>query len=295
MKTVGIDEIKSSMALEISAGRLSVIDDFLGKVSYDLDLPIKFDLCALALCHSGEAEVVLDDAKHTLRADYLMVISPDSVLERFKPTKGKCNLSLIIIAPADRFRSIVISRHLWAMMVRIRKNPVFKLNAKEKQFALSYNDLVSQALKIKTGQIYTEQVMNSLTDAFFYHLLNMLCYKTGYQPRNEGKGQGERVFQLFIDEVAKCGGKAVTVEEIADKLCVSTKYLARVVKDNSDMTPSQWITEYTIRRVIWELRHTNKTMKDIAIDLGFPNPSSFGTFFRRHEGVSPAAYRYLNR
>ena len=295
MKTVGTDSIKSPLALEISSGRLSVIDDFMGKVSYDLDFPIKFDLCALALCHSGEAEFVLDDARHILRSDNLMVISPDSVLERFHPIKGDCSVSLIMIAPAERFRSIVVSRHLWAMMLRIRKNPVFKLTAKEKQFALSFNDLVSQAFKSKSGHIYTEQVMYSLTDAFFYQLLNMLCQKTGYQPRNEGKGQGERVFQRFIDEVAKCEGKAVTVEEIADKLCISTKYLARVVRDNSDMTPSQWITEYTIRRVIWELRHTDKTMKDIAIDLGFPNASSFGTFFRRHEGVSPAAYRYLNR
>ena len=35
-------------------------------------------------------------------------------------------------------------------------------------------------------------------------------------------------------------------------------------------------------------------IKTIASDLGFPNASSFGTYFRHHIGLSPAAYRKQN-
>ena len=82
---------------------------------------------------------------------------------------------------------------------------------------------------------------------------------------------------------------------MADRLCVSPKYLARIVRVNSGMTPSQWMDEYTMREIVRELRRTDKSMKDISMSLGFPNPSSFGTFFRKHAGMSPASYRQINQ
>ena len=200
-----------------------------------------------------------------------------------------------MIAAPERYKSIVIDSKLWDLMMSIRKHPVLRLNPREMELALAYKELVSQALQIHRNSPFNDKVLGSLADAFFYELLNVLSSRLPYMSRPAKRSRGQRVFLAFIDEINANGGKYTSVESVADKLCVSTKYLARVVKQNSGMSPSAWMDEYTMRAIIADLRHSNKSMKAISMAYGFPNPSSFGTFFRRHAGVSPAAYRVLNR
>lgn len=40
-----------------------------------------------------------------------------------------------------------------------------------------------------------------------------------------------------------------------------------------------------------EKKNTNMTIQQIACELSFPNASSFGTFFKKHTGLSPKNYR----
>ena len=39
------------------------------------------------------------------------------------------------------------------------------------------------------------------------------------------------------------------------------------------------------------LDSTNKTVAEISDEFNFPNPSSFGTFFKKQTGMSPQKYR----
>ena len=39
------------------------------------------------------------------------------------------------------------------------------------------------------------------------------------------------------------------------------------------------------------MKNTNMTIQQIACELSLPNASSFGTFFKKHTGLSPKNYR----
>ena len=39
------------------------------------------------------------------------------------------------------------------------------------------------------------------------------------------------------------------------------------------------------------MKNTNMTIQQIACELSFPKASSFGTFFKKHTGLSPKNYR----
>ncbi|MGD0349245.1 MAG: helix-turn-helix transcriptional regulator [Verrucomicrobiota bacterium] len=39
------------------------------------------------------------------------------------------------------------------------------------------------------------------------------------------------------------------------------------------------------------LRETKKSMVDVALDMGYANPSHFAQLFRRETGLSPSDYR----
>ena len=295
MRIIGPENLKAPGAVEVSAGRLSILDKFAGTHPQEFEFPIKFQISAILLCTRGSARIALDSVNTVLHQDEFIFVTPESILEKFEDIGGDCNMTIIMIAAPERYKSVIIDSQLWDMMMQLRKEPVLKLSKREKELAASYRALVSNLLQYQRTSPYTEQVLASMADAFFYQLLGILTIKLSYKPRSAKRTRGQRIFLEFIDEINKSDGRYTSVQEMADRLCVSTKYLARVVKQNSDMSPSEWMDECTMRAIVTDLRHTNKSMKAIALAYGFPNPSSFGTFFRRHAGVSPAAYRVMNR
>ncbi len=294
MDSIGKKDLKAPGAVQISPGRLSVIEKMDGNRSQEFELPIRFEIAAIVYCHQGKADITINDISLSMDSDELLFITPGSVVERFSDVSGNCETSILMISDAGHFRSTVIDRRLWNVLVHLRRYPIIRVEPQEKQIAASCLELIHLMFNYQSDALYTEQVLSSLADAFMYEILNVVSSRI--PPGNsKGKMNGQRVFLDFIDVLNASEGRIRSVEEMADKLCVSSKYLARVVKSNSGMSPSQWLDEYTMRAIVHELRHTERSMKDIAQYMGFPTASSFGTFFRKHAGVSPAAYRQKNR
>ena len=77
----------------------------------------------------------------------------------------------------------------------------------------------------------------------------------------------------------------------AGEMCLSTRYVANTVKQTLGMTASSFIERALMQRAKTLLVSTPLPIQQIADQLGFQNQSHFGTFFKRHEGLSPAAFR----
>jgi len=79
----------------------------------------------------------------------------------------------------------------------------------------------------------------------------------------------------------------------AQQLDITPKYLSEMVKQVSKRTPNEWIDNYVTREIRVLLKNTTKSIKDIAVEMNFPNQSFLGKYFKEHAGVSPSAYRKL--
>ena len=77
----------------------------------------------------------------------------------------------------------------------------------------------------------------------------------------------------------------------ADKLFLSPKYLSELSKSMCGYTVQELVFKAITRRAMSLLDSTNKTVAEISDDFNFPNPSSFGTFFKKQTGMSPQRYR----
>ena len=81
------------------------------------------------------------------------------------------------------------------------------------------------------------------------------------------------------------------VEFYADKLCLSPKYLSNLSKAVSGYTVQELVFKAIVREAISLLKNTQKSVLEISEELNFPNPSYFGTFFRKQTGMSPLQMR----
>lgn len=77
----------------------------------------------------------------------------------------------------------------------------------------------------------------------------------------------------------------------ADRLCLSPKYLTTLVKQMSGSSVQQLVFKAITKKAISLITTTDRSIKEIADSLNFPNASAFGTFFKKQVGMSPVNYR----
>ena len=99
------------------------------------------------------------------------------------------------------------------------------------------------------------------------------------------------LFKQFLSLVGSSNGRIRSVTAFAEMLNITPKYLSVVVREVSGQTPTHWIKYYVVNIIAQRLTQTNKTVKEISVELDFLNPSFFGRFVKEHLGCSPLEYR----
>jgi len=82
-----------------------------------------------------------------------------------------------------------------------------------------------------------------------------------------------------------------TVNYLAGKLSISTRYLSDVLRQETGKTALEHIHIYLIKEAKNLLLSSENNVAGIAYDLGFESPSYFTRLFKKIVGVTPVQYR----
>lgn len=82
-----------------------------------------------------------------------------------------------------------------------------------------------------------------------------------------------------------------SVQHYADCLFVSRKYLSRVIKEVTGLSPLQIIEQTLMAEVTAKLRSNFYSISDIMQQLNFSDLPTFSKFFKKNTGQSPILYR----
>lgn len=92
----------------------------------------------------------------------------------------------------------------------------------------------------------------------------------------------------FLDEQF---ARDITLEQLSEISGVSVQHFCRCFKERMGMRP----TEYLARRRIAQSKHlllnTDKSISDIAQEVGYHGATYFGMVFRKYEGTTPSEFR----
>jgi transcriptional regulator GlxA family with amidase domain len=83
----------------------------------------------------------------------------------------------------------------------------------------------------------------------------------------------------------------LTLPDIAAEAGLSTRTLIRRFRDQTGVTPLQWLHRARIRRAQHLLETTQHSVERIAAQVGFGSATAFRDRFKRTTGTSPNAYR----
>lgn len=82
-----------------------------------------------------------------------------------------------------------------------------------------------------------------------------------------------------------------TLDEMASVSHLSKYQFAHLFKEITGMSPYSWLQLSRIIRSQEEIKKTNKTIVEIALECGFSTVSVYNQLFKRLYGVSPGAFR----
>jgi AraC-like DNA-binding protein len=99
-------------------------------------------------------------------------------------------------------------------------------------------------------------------------------------------------FKALIEQDFK---KQHQVQEYADRLCMTTEMLGKMVRETVNRTPKQLIDERLITEAKRMLLWSKKTNKEIAYELGFESDSYFNRYFKKHCHQTPLSFRLQSR
>ena len=163
-----------------------------------------------------------------------------------------------------------------------------------------YEDmLTSYALMLRKLELEKEK--SGELDAYCVHEQKLLLMAVTYRLcsifsasfKAAGKEMERKIaiFESLVLLIEKNYMRERSVAFYADELCLTPKYLSVLVKSVCGQTVQQLLFKAMIRRSIYLMKNTTKTIQQIANELSFPNASAFGTFFKKHTGLSPKHYR----
>ena len=109
------------------------------------------------------------------------------------------------------------------------------------------------------------------------------------------KSVADRQFVLkVVDFVhANLTSRKITVELLAQEMCISRAQFTRRLTAITDKSPNAFITSIRVEKASRLLKSTNMTVNEIAYDCGYDEPSYFIRVFRQEKGMTPQQYRNI--
>ena len=181
-----------------------------------------------------------------------------------------------------------------ADMSLLKLHPVVHLTDDDVKLCDTYFQLLCDRMKSSTS-VHISYIVRSLLGTMMLEMLSIMR-RNSEQAVEEVQQENtslhkKRIIDNFIRLVEESDGRIRRVDEYANQLNVTPKYLSTILKEVMNRRPSNYIQLYTLKAIERRLRFTDMSMQEIANDLKFPNPSFFGKYCKEHLGMTPLEYR----
>ena len=228
----------------------------------------------------GELRILINNRPYCIKANEGCLITPDFLLR--KPDDMDNFVEMRVLSLSRKFMQEVNPQFQLSLIANIYIHPVWQMSTQKLHRTLQYLDLLRDLIdeRDRTAAIH-------LVRSLFHYLAGNDLSRWNDKPMS----RNEEITGRFMHLVDANCEQHHDLDWYAGQMCLSTRYVANTVKETLGMTASACIEQALMQRAKTLLYTTTYSIQEIADQLGFQNQSHFGTFFKRHEGLSPAAFR----
>lgn len=250
--------------------------------------PFYSDYVGIVVCHQGMFRFCVDGTSFVASMGETVFLSP-GILFHVQEVSADFRYTLLFYRVEQILHMLgntVVSMRLYSTLY---PQSCTVAHTECEEMLTSYARMLLDLELKEKHDTYSLHEQKLLLMAVTYRLCSI--FSASFQ--KEGKEMRRKIetFEMLVKLIEENFMRERTVSFYADQLCLTPKYLSVIVKSVCGKTVQQLIFKAIIRRSIYLMKNTNMTIQQIASVLSFPNASSFGTFFKKHTGLSPKNYR----
>jgi AraC-like DNA-binding protein len=272
-------------------------DDFEAKEIVLLDdtkagsqgIPIHFNYYALFLRIHGETKRTINQFNYLIKPHSLQLVNPGSIYS-FKDTTHASRTYVLLFDKAfieEDNLSAQIQESLLDFHRKCQQDIV--LDTTQYAHAIAIYEQLSTELRAKNDdyKIVVKMLINQL--------LVLLKREKLHFGVKQNHTRAEQICSEFLILIEEHYWQKKSVKAYASTLGITAKHLSETVKETLPHTALSYIHVRIIKEIQYLLCFGGMSIKQIAHALHFETVSQMGRFFKRHEGMSPKAYRLKHR
>lgn len=245
------------------------------------------------LCRKGTARIILGSRTYLISENHLCIYTPNTffrILDKSHDLDG-----ILLEDSVDAYYPAVSSINI-RKRLSMRQNPIVVISRSEAYNIVTLAGILERDTELAEDRADNETVGNIHNSCRLY-LRYAICLSVceAYFSNNpvpaEAQDREDAIFNQFLIAVYEHCHKQRMVRFYADQQQLSPYYFSTIIRAKSGKSALQWIENVTMTYARQYLNDSTMSIKQIAERLNFPDQSTFGRYFRCHQGCSPSEYR----
>ena len=242
----------------------------------------------IVICTEGIAQFDYDGQQIRLHKDDLFLYMPHSVVTNFM-SSSDFNCRQIWFSRGELWNINKYGEVSLSDLPYLKRHPIMHLTEDDVKLLDDYFQLLCRRMRDSSPVLYSN-IVRSLVSTMMLEILSMMRRQEPENTVTTGVHR-QRLANEFMRLVEQSDGRIRKVDDFANQLNITPKYLSTLLKETMNRRPSEMIHFYTLKAIEHRLRYTDMTMQEIANDLNFANASFFGKYFKEHAGMTPLDFR----
>lgn len=244
--------------------------------------PHKLTHAVIIICTSGSALIKVNLQEYNIEAPKLITLMPGQIGELLEKSS---DFGGYAIALSRRFIDMVNLPGWQRQYMTLYNNPISDID-EDMHIAMRTFYAILYRAAANDKNPFRLQVIENLIRVFYYGGISSFGSKS-----SNSESCKNNIVERFIELVQTHYREERLIGFYANKLCITPKYLSKLVKENTGRSAGEWIESHVILEARAMLQSSEMTIQQIATSLNFPNQSFFGKYFKRAIGLSPKQYR----
>ncbi len=294
-RTVDIKDFKQNEHILDYADDDFVVINSLDETAAYNNGTVRLGCFLIAICLEGCIQLDVNYKTYQLEAGDMLLGLPNTIISHAM-VSPKHKIRLAAFSTQFLHRVVKIEKDTWNTVMHIHNNPIKSVGQEKENNKIFgfYRELLMAKINDEPHH-YHKEVMQYLFSAIFCEMLGHLNKRIDTSEMvagtKESIKQSDYILHRFIEMLSKDNGMHRSVGYYADALCYSPKHFSKVIKQACGRTPLELINESAIEHIKYRLKHSDKSIKEIAEEFDFPNQSFFGKYVKAYLGMPPARYR----
>lgn len=295
LHNISLGHFRSLFPLSPSIGMgddFYILDARLQKTHRPMNHPCRFDGYMFLYCVKGRLKMNVNLTEYEISEGMVYMNVPGNIIR----------VNEIVDTPQEevRFMCLAMSKEfsqglavevnkLFNEGVSMLEKPSILLN--ENEIELAANLIRHLVALLKSGIPYMKEAVMSSVSSLLYVFMGAWAASVEESKDKSASTRSKVTFEKFMKLVSEYHTQYRNVGFYAEQLCLTPKYLSKLIKNATGRSAPEWIDSYVILEAKNLLKYSGTTIKEIVYKLNFPNQSVFYKFFKARTGMTPTEYR----